>query len=157
MSRSVHTLSIPSSTSHLAEVRSFVEAYAREAEFTDDAIESFKIAVDEACTNIIKHAYQGDSSHKIDLAVIIEDERFTVRIRDKGRAFQLQGYSRPDIFHLAKGRRAGGLGVHIMRQLMDVVEYHTRGNVNEVTLVKIRNGTSSSVRGGGESTSHDDG
>jgi serine/threonine-protein kinase RsbW len=134
-----------------------VEAYAREAEFTDDAIESFKIAVDEACTNIIKHAYQGDSSHKIDLAVIIEDERFTVRIRDKGRAFQLQGYSRPDIFHLAKGRRAGGLGVHIMRQLMDVVEYHTRGNVNEVTLVKIRNGTSSSVRGGGESTSHDDG
>jgi len=145
--RSVHTLSIPSSTSHLAEVRSFVEAYARGAELPDEMIESFKIAVDEACTNIIKHAYQGDESYKIDLAVIIDDERFTVRIRDEGKAFKLQGYTRPDIFHLAKGRRAGGLGVHIMRQLMDYVEYHTSGNVNEVTLVKLRNGTSTTRDG----------
>ncbi len=140
MSRSVHRLSIPSSTSYLGEVRRFVETYAREAKFADDAIENFKIAVDEACTNIIKHAYQGDASRKIDLAVIVEDERFTVRIRDDGRAFETKDYTEPDIFHLAKNRRVGGFGVHIIRLLMDHVEYNTRGNVNEVKLVKLRNG-----------------
>lgn len=142
MPRSVHTLSIPSSTSHLAEVRRFVAEYAREAEFPDSTIEKFKIAVDEACTNIIKHAYEGDTTHRIDLAVIIEDERFTVRIRDEGRAFNAREYSEPDIFHLAEDRRAGGFGVQIMRRLMDQVEYHTRGTINEVKLVKLRNGRS---------------
>ena len=140
MSRSVHKLSIPSSTLHLEEVRRFVETHAREAAFGDKTVEDFKIAVDEACTNIIKHAYDGDSSRKIDLAVIVDDKRFTVRIRDEGRAFKSQTYSEPDIFHLAKSRRAGGFGVHIMRQLMDQVEYESRGTVNEVKLTKYRNG-----------------
>ncbi len=122
-------------------MRRFVAEYAREAEFPDTTIEKFKIAVDEACTNIIKHAYKGDTTHTIDLAVIIEDERFIVRIRDEGRAFDAQKYTEPDIFHLAEDRRAGGFGVQIMRRLMDLVEYRTSGTVNEVTLVKLRNGT----------------
>lgn len=140
MSRSVHTLSIPSSTSYLGKVRRFVETYAREAEFGEDTVEKFKIAVDEACTNIIKHAYHGDASRKIDLAVIVDDERFTVSICDDGRAFESEEYTEPDIFHLAKSRRSGGFGVQIIRLLMDDVEYNTRGNVNEVKLVKMRNG-----------------
>lgn len=140
MSRSVHKLSIPSSTRYLEEVRRFVETHARHAEFGEKTIEDFKIAVDEACTNVIKHAYQGDPSHKIDLAVIVEDDRFTVRIRDEGRAFKYTSYAEPDIFRLAKKRRAGGFGVHIMRRLMDQVEYETRGKVNEVKLTKYRNG-----------------
>lgn len=121
-------------------MRRFVATHAKEAEFGDDAIENFKIAVDEACTNIIKHAYEGDDSQTIDLAVIVDDDRFTVRIRDEGRAFKAQTYSEPNIFRLAKTRRAGGFGVHIMRQLMDQVEYQSRGNVNEVKLTKFRNG-----------------
>ncbi len=141
MPRSVHKLSIPSSTRYLEEVRRFVETYAREAKFGDKTVEDFKIAVDEACTNIIKHAYDGDSTQKIDLAVIVDDKRFTVRIRDEGRAFKAQTYTEPDIFRLAESRRAGGFGVHIMRQLMDQVEYHTRGSVNEVKLTKYRNGS----------------
>lgn len=145
MSRSVHRLSIPSSTSFLEEVRRFVEKYARQAEFGDRTIEDFKIAVDEACTNIIKHAYDGDATQKIDLAVIVDDKRFTVRIRDEGRAFKAQSYTEPDIFHLAKRRRAGGFGVHIMRRLMDHVEYETRGKVNEVKLTKYRNGRDGAV------------
>lgn len=141
MPRSVHKLSIPSSTRYLEEVRRFVETYAREAKFGDKTVEDFKIAVDEACTNIIKHAYDGDSTQKIDLAVIVDEKRFTVRIRDEGRAFKAQTYTEPDIFRLAESRRAGGFGVHIMRQLMDQVEYHTRGSVNEVKLTKYRNGS----------------
>lgn len=140
MPKSVYRLSIPSSTRYLSEVRQFVEGHAREACLQDDAVEQFKIAVDEACTNIIKHAYRGDDKKRIDLAVIVDEDRFTVRIRDEGHAFQPQRYSEPDIFKYAETRRAGGFGVHIMRRLMDKVEYRTQGNVNEVRLTKFRNG-----------------
>lgn len=140
MAKSVHTLSIPSSTRYLGQVRRFVEMHARDADLADDAIEQFKIAVDEACTNIIKHAYKGDDTQQIDLAVIVEDDRVTVRIRDAGRSFQQEFYTSPDIFELAENRRAGGFGVHIMRSLMDRVEYSSSGNTNEVRLTKFRNG-----------------
>lgn len=140
MPRTVHRLSIPSSTSYLGEVREFVEDHARQARFHEDAIEQFKIAVDEACTNVIKHAYRGNAKKQIDLAVIVDDDRFTVRIRDEGHSFRPQMYSEPDIFKFAETRRAGGFGVHIMRQLMDKVEYKTKGKVNEVRLTKYRNG-----------------
>ena len=140
MPKSVHRKSVPSSTRYLGEVRQFVESYARQAHLQDDVIEQFKIAVDEACTNVIKHAYRGEDNKQIDLAIIIDDDRFTVRIRDEGRSFRPQMYSEPDIFKYAESRRAGGFGVHIMRRLMDEVEYQTRGNVNEVRLTKYRNG-----------------
>lgn len=140
MPRSVHTLSIPSSTRYLEKVRRFVEVHAREADLADDAIENLKIAVDEACTNVIKHAYRGDGSQQIDLAVIVEDDRFTIRIRDKGRSFEPEAYTEPDIFRFAEHRRSGGFGVHIMRRLMDQVEYSTHGRVNEVRMTKFRNG-----------------
>src|SRR5690606_28177057 len=99
----------------------------------------FKIAVDEACTNIIKHAYKGEEAHQIDGAVIIDPERFTVRIQDKCESFNPAASEEPDIFKLAKHRRSGGFGVHIMRRLMDHVEYRKRGAVNEVRLTKYRN------------------
>ena len=125
---------------YLEQVRRFVEKYARSAKMDDSAIEEFKIAVDEACTNIIKHAYEGDENQKIDLAIIFDDHEFTVRIRDEGRSFQPKYYTEPDIFRLAQNRHAGGFGVHIMKRLMDQVEYRTSGNVNEVSLTKYRNG-----------------
>lgn len=140
MPKSVHRLSIPSSTRYLGEVRRFVEDHARKARLQDDEIEQFKIAVDEACTNVIKHAYLGDDQHQIDLAIIVDDDRFTVRIRDDGRSFRPHMYTEPNIFRFAERRRAGGFGVHIMRSLMDEVEFRTRGSVNEVRLTKFRNG-----------------
>lgn len=132
-------MTIPSSTRHLEEVRHFIETHALNAQLSEDAVEQFKIAVDEACTNVIEHAYRGEEVHELDIAVIVEDDVFTVRIRDEGKAFNPETYREPDIFAFAKRRRAGGFGVHIMRQLMDRVEYRTRGNVNEVRLTKYRN------------------
>lgn len=138
MSRSVHKITIPSSTRYLEDVRRFVERHALAAKLKGDAVEELKIAVDEACTNIIKHAYKGDSAHDIDIAVIVAPDRFTIRIRDEGQGFDPSSYKTPDIYESIRRRRPGGYGVHIIRQLMDQVEYRTRGKVNEVTLTKFR-------------------
>lgn len=137
MSRSVHTLTIPSSTRHLREVRQFVEERAAAVELDDEATEQLKLAVDEACTNIIEHAYQYDDQHEIDLAIIEEADRLVVRIRDKGEPFNPSTYSKPNIFELTRQRKGGGLGVHLMRKLTDQVDYERRGRTNEVRLTKF--------------------
>ena len=140
MTRTVHTLTVPSSTHQLEKVRRFVEVHAQQAHLPAGAVEDVRIAVDEACSNIIKHAYGETGEQPIDIAVIVAPNRFTVRIRDRGRPFDPTRYEEPDVVKLARRRRGGGLGVYLMRQLMDQVEYRTRGNTNEVRLTKYRNG-----------------
>ncbi|MBT4603110.1 MAG: ATP-binding protein, partial [Bacteroidetes Order II. Incertae sedis bacterium] len=87
MAATTHTLTIPSSTRFLEDVREFVTSHAEKAEFSESEVEQLKMAVDEACANVIEHAYHGETEQPIDIAVIIQPDRLTVRIRDKGRQF----------------------------------------------------------------------
>ncbi len=133
---SSYKLSIPSSTRYLEDVRRFIEKHTVQAGFSAESVEQFKVAVDEGCTNVIKHAYSGEDSHELNIKVVVDSDRCTICIRDKGVAFRPKEYNEPDIFELAKRRQAGGFGVHIMRRLMDHVEYSSQGKVNEVRLTK---------------------
>lgn len=131
-------LTIPSTTLKLSRVRRFVEGHARACGFSSDVIDQLSLAVDEACTNIIRHAYSGSKSGPIDITVDVDAERFTVTIRDEGDSIDLENYSEPDLNKSIRDRRGGGFGVHIMRKLMDLVEYEKHGEFNEVHLVKFR-------------------
>jgi len=135
---STHTLTIPSSTRFLEDVREFVSMHAADAGFDDMVVEQLKMAVDEACTNVIEHAYAGQNEQPIDIAIILNTDKLTIRIRDKGQTFNQQAYREPDLIEYAKTRKSGGFGVHIMRRLMDEVAYKTSGGYNECRMVKYR-------------------
>ena len=131
---------------HLSEVRRFVEQYARQAQLSEEDIDKFRLAVDEACTNVIEHACKGDDSHEISITINIAGPRVTMLIRDDGEAFDPEKYGPPDLIEMAKKRSDGGFGIHLMRRLMDRVEYRRRGRFNEVALTKYtsdpaKNGT----------------
>lgn len=138
MADRIHKLTIPSSTRYLEDVRLFVERHAEKAKLPDDTVQQLKMAVDEACANVIEHAYKGNTDQPIDIAVIVRPDRFTVRIRDEGVSFDPEAYQEPDLTRIARARRAGGLGVHIMHRLMDQVEFRQRGRTNECRLTKYR-------------------
>ena len=131
-------ITIPSTTLKLSRVRRFVEGHARACGFSSDVIDQLSLAVDEACTNIIRHAYGESNSGPVDIKVDIDPERFTVTIRDEGNSIDLEKYAEPDLNKSIRDRRGGGFGVHIMRKLMDLVEYENHGKFNEVHLVKFR-------------------
>lgn len=141
MAQETHKLKVGSSTSNLVAVRDFVERYAREAGFPESTVGEFKLAVDEACTNVIEHAYCGDASCSIELSITITPQYFTVVIRDEGEAFEPASYQAPSLVDLVHQRRDGGFGVHLMRKLMDRVEYRRRGRFNEVALTKYHPGS----------------
>ncbi|MCY4233991.1 MAG: ATP-binding protein [Bacteroidetes bacterium] len=131
-----HTLVIPSATRYLSKVRKFISTHALNANLSDEAISELRLAVDEACSNVIEHAYQGKPNEKIHLTMTIETTRIIVQIRDRGFAFNENTYQKPNLIKLSRNRKSGGFGVDIIRRLMDQVEYHTNGEINEIKLIK---------------------
>jgi serine/threonine-protein kinase RsbW len=97
----------------------------------DNFIFVSETAVDEAVTNIIKHAYSGQGGY-IGISCEIQKNRFFITINDKGKKFDPASVPLPDVDAKLEDRRTGGLGIYMMRKMMDTVEYSfdpERGNV----------------------------
>ena len=137
MARRPATLEVPAHPASLEAVRRFVSEAAVAAGLPERAAEHVKMAVDEACANVVEHAYGGEAGHAFRVTVEAEGGDFLVRIRHTGRAFDPAHYVGPT--RLDEGvtlRRKGGFGVFLMQRLMDDVRYETRGGVSEVRLAK---------------------
>lgn len=131
------TLHIESRTERLIAVRDFVSEEARAFGFTDEDVSRIALAVDEACTNIIKHAYSFDPNRNISVRVKSRNGTFEITIRDTGSGFNPSLVHAPDMKDYFSHYRKGGLGVYLMKSLMDKVEYEIHpGKRNEVRLTK---------------------
>lgn len=135
------TLTIPSTTRHLAEVRTFVGERATAAGLSEEAVEAVRLAVDEACANAIKHAYAGRDDGVVTVETQRRSGRFLVIVRHTGLPFDPEGYHPVPLREAVRERRRGGFGVALMSRLVDHVEYRQRGEVSEVRLTKYVNGT----------------
>ncbi len=130
-------IKIPSQTDDLEVIRNFVAGVAKKVGFDGDEVNKIELAVDEACTNVIEHAYQYDMKKNIDVAIKIDYNKFTVVVTDRGKGFNMQDVEIPDMKRYLAEIRVGGLGIYLMKQLMDEVDYHTEPGVkNEVRMVK---------------------
>ena len=131
------SIRIESRTERLIAVRDFVSEEARSFGFDDEEISKIALAVDEACTNIIKHAYRFDPTKWLTVKVQPHDKEFEVVISDHGFHFDPGSIRLPDMKEYLTHYRHGGLGVYLMKSLMDKVEYRNQpGKKNEVRLVK---------------------
>jgi len=129
-----------STTTALSDVREFVNRLAGEFGFGDKEVSEITLAVDEACTNVIKHAYKENPEGEFEIKVIASGFEFEIVVRDWGDSFDPEKVPVPNIREKIKKHRAGGLGIFMMRKLMDTVEYQGGGSVNEVRLVRyLRN------------------
>jgi anti-sigma regulatory factor (Ser/Thr protein kinase) len=94
------------------------------------------MAVDEACTNIIEHAY-GDAPGDIHLGCRVAPGECVITIRDRGRPFDPESVPPPDLTCDLEDRRAGGLGLYLMRKLMDEVRFSFDPDKgNQVVMIK---------------------
>lgn len=120
----------------------FVGDVTRQMGLDDKARYAVQLAVDEACTNVIKYAYDEKTGQPVTVECRKEDDNCVVVIRDKGRAFDPSNVPAPDFDSPVSERQEGGLGLYLMRTLMDDVRFRfDTPHGNELTLVK-------SLRGG---------
>jgi serine/threonine-protein kinase RsbW len=126
-------ITIPSHPKFLSVTRAVTSKIGLLYELAEETIEEIKLAVDEACANVIKHAYQGDTSKKIMLKYQVTRDAFTVIIEDSGitaRTSLIKGRSLDDV-------RPGGLGVHFIKKVFDTFELNKKkGKGNRLTLIR---------------------
>lgn len=125
-----------STTTALSEVRQFVNENAVSFGFGDKEVSEITLAVDEACTNVIKHAYKGDPNNEFEVRIVAGGIEFQVVVRDWGASFRPEEVPLPNIKEKMGRHKAGGLGIFLMRKLMDTVEYRGKEAANEVRLVR---------------------
>jgi len=130
-------LCVESRTDNLYRLCDFVTAHAFTAGLSEKEISKMKIAVYEACLNVIEHAYHSRPDEWIDLRVRYSPDRFMIIIQDNGLSFEMKPPKDYDVHEVIDERRSGGFGLHIIRRAMDSVEY-LPDTVNGNRLVMIK-------------------
>jgi serine/threonine-protein kinase RsbW len=132
-----YKLRIPSQTDNLELIRAFIGKVAEKVGFEDNDIGKIELACDEACTNVIKHAYDKNENKSLDVAVKIDFQKFTIVVTDHGKGFKPKEFQMPDMKEYLAELRVGGLGIYLMKTLMDEVDYEIKPGVkNQVKMVK---------------------
>lgn len=127
---------ITNETKNLSLVRQAIGEVLDRTPFGRDDRNKIILAVDEAVANVVEHAY-GAGRGDIDLVFDMDVERLEIVIRDNGVKFNPEAVPTPNIHdHIRKGLK-GGLGMFLMRKIMDEVRYsHDSTYVNELVMVK---------------------
>ena len=129
------TLTISACAKCLAPAREWLARHMRAAGFSSQAILDVQVALDEALTNAVEHAYGDDERGEVYVALTIDSQALRLTVRDRGESFRLEQYTPPDLSTPAER----GYGVHLIRHLMDEVRYDTLPTGGtEVSMVKYR-------------------
>lgn len=131
-----YSILVSASTEQIADVRNFVGKHANQAGFSPEDVDDIRLAVDEAYTNVIKHAYNFDPSKLVNIKVQFNGQEFLITIADEGRSFNPDSYTEPNIKERIMLRKRGGVGVYLIHKLMDRVEYRKQGIQNEIVMSK---------------------
>jgi serine/threonine-protein kinase RsbW len=130
-------LTFPGRFDSLVPISEFVRRAAEAAGLDERAVYAVQLAVDEASTNVIEHAYGGKGRGEIEISCCINSDGLTVTLRDHGLHFDPERVPSPNLDDSLKERNARGLGLYLMRQLMDEVRFDFASDAgNTLMMVK---------------------
>jgi serine/threonine-protein kinase RsbW len=138
-----YQLKIPTDTTNLEIIRDFVARIAQNMGFSDENIHRIELAVDEASTNVIKHAYKGSRENEkfIVVQVTTYNDRLEIDVIDRGKGFDPDHIKAPEMDEYLKKMKRGGLGLYLIKTLMDKVEYNIKPGIrNRVRMIKFKTG-----------------
>lgn len=121
----------------ISQLASFIEEFVSQAGLAEELVFSFNLALEEAVSNIILYAYPPDEEHTLSLKARRDGNIVTFILGDTGKEFDPTSVPVADINLGAKEREIGGLGIFLIGQIMDYVEYQRIENKNILTLKKM--------------------
>jgi len=122
-------LLVPNDPAYLRLIGDYVAFISRRMGFPEGEVARIRLAVDEACMNVLHHAYGRDQRAHFSISCAEEEDHLRIVIWDGGPAFDLSHVPRPNLEAPLEKRNIGGLGLYLMRQVMDEVrlEEQTEG------------------------------
>jgi serine/threonine-protein kinase RsbW len=134
-----YSLKVPCSKSKLKTIRAFVDETLGQYSISDVDLNMLVLAVDEICANLIVHSYNtSNNADCIELHIHVEEtEGITFEIVDRNNeGFNILNYKEPMLKELVKARRKGGLGLMLVKRIMDEVQFQSSGRGNICRLYK---------------------
>jgi serine/threonine-protein kinase RsbW len=129
-------LTVPSETSFLGLIREVTRKMAETAGFDLGTADKLALAVDEAATNVIEHAYAGAPDREVEIRLEDRGPEFEVEVVDSGNTVDPRSVPDVDLRRYVSERRTGGLGMHLMEKIMDSVTFRRSAGRNICRLVK---------------------
>ncbi len=130
-------LQVPSSTENLAMIRDFVTNIAEQAGLTPGEVAQIELAVDEACANVMEHAYGRDITKEVSVRATLDGDAVEINVIDTGQGFDPATVKQLELDKLISNRKSGGLGMRLMKKFMDEVHYEMiPGKKNELRMIK---------------------
>jgi serine/threonine-protein kinase RsbW len=137
--RSMITRTFPGNFKSLEPISDFIVNRAEEAGFSAKDVYAIQTAVDEACSNIIDHAYGGENKGNIEIKIQNSTGELRILLYDKGEPFDPEDIPDPDISSPLEIRKERGLGIYFMKKLMDRVIFEfSPSEGNKLTLIKFK-------------------
>jgi serine/threonine-protein kinase RsbW len=137
-----HSLIVQAYYDNLDILRAYIGQIAEDCGMSARDIYAIQLSIDEACTNIIEHAYGGECDKSIDLYCEVTSEALIIRLHDHGEPFNPLDVPEPNFDAPIEERDNGGLGLYLMRQLMDEIHFSfLPGEAlsdNTLTMIKKR-------------------
>ena len=131
------SIHVPSSTENLAMIREFVASVGTQAGLSPGEVAKLELAVDEACANVIEHAYGSDVTKEVSVRATLDDQILEIFVIDSGVGIDPSSIEQKELDKLVALRKSGGLGMRLIKSLMDTVEYQMIPGVkNELRMVK---------------------
>ena len=132
------SLNVEASPEALDRINDAIESISTQEDWPPDLIFTMSLVIEELGMNIINHAY-GDDSGEFEIIITSEDRSLTVELIDSGPPFNmLTDAPAPDVDAPIDERPIGGLGIHLVKTMMDELDYRRERDQNHLTLVKRR-------------------
>jgi anti-sigma regulatory factor (Ser/Thr protein kinase) len=129
-------LRVTNQIEELARVEVFLEELAEDWDISSSLVLSLNLVLEEALTNTILYGFNGESSHTIDISFTKTGNELSISIVDDGLAFDPTLQSDPDLTLSIEDRPVGGLGIYMIKKVMDQVQYQRIEDKNYLNLTK---------------------
>lgn len=133
---SKHSLTLPNDIETIPQLNEFIDTVAEEIGLDMSLTMSLNLAIEEAVVNVMEYAYPEGKHGNVDIEVSADDKWLTFIISDNGIPFDPTTQKDADTTLSAEERPIGGLGIFLVRQLMDSIEYQRTEGKNILTLRK---------------------
>lgn len=132
-----HRLALAPDITEIPRLLDWVETCCSDASVGGDAVFKLSLALEEAVANVINHAFaEAPPPHRIAVELTIGDRRITVEVIDNGTPFDPSAAAEPDAKAPLEARDPGGLGIHLIRRMMDRIDYRRINGENHLRLEK---------------------
>ncbi|MBQ7511603.1 MAG: ATP-binding protein [Prevotella sp.] len=129
-------IALPNNVETIPQLNAFIDGVAEEIGLDMSLTMSLNLAIEEAVVNVMNYAYPQGKQGDVNIEAIADDERLTFVISDSGAAFDPTAKEEADTTLSVEERPIGGLGIYLVRQLMDTINYERVDGKNVLTLIK---------------------